>query len=318
MTEYRPLRLYPCYKEYLWGGSRLKKEFGKLDAPDITAESWEMADIPSGCSKTEQGQTLSQLAEGNRNAVWGRKITEEQFPVMVKLIDAGKNLSIQVHPSDSSALKERGERGKAEMWYIVDCKPHAFLYYGFSQKIDREEFLRRAQDGTICEVLNKVPVHKGDVFYILPGTIHAIGQGILVAEIQQSSNTTFRVYDYGRRDVNGNLRELHLERAAEVTDLTPVLPERCRSNNSFRTKDFTFSEMFSCQYFSAYCIDVYTQIPMICDGESFHQLLCVDGHGQIVTDEKTYPIGRGESYFLPAAMGVYKIQGACRVLLSKR
>lgn len=318
MNEYRPIRMHPCYKECLWGGKKLKSEFGKTDAPDSIAESWELADLPSGYSVTEDGFSVSQLAEENRIRMWGTKLKEKEFPILVKLIDAEKELSVQVHPSDDTAIAALGEHGKAEMWYIVDCNPHAFLYYGFSKKIDREEFIRRAKDGTICDVLNKVYVHKGDVFYILPGTIHSIGEGILIAEIQQSSNTTFRVYDFGRRDANGNLRELHLERAAEVVDFTPVLPEQCRSNNRFQTEAFSISEMFACRYFAAYCIDIKSEIPMICDGTSFHHLLCVEGSGRIVLENECYPISRGEGYFLPANMGAYKIQGACRLLLSKR
>ena len=318
MTEYKPLRLYPCYKEYLWGGTRLKKEFGKTDAPDVTAESWELAELEAGCSLTGSGESLSQLASQDREKFWGSSIREDQFPVLVKMIDAAKDLSIQVHPSDETAIPRLGEQGKAEMWYIVDCRPGAFLYYGFSKKIRREEFVRRAKDGTICDVLNRVPVHPGDVFYILPGTIHAIGAGTLIAEIQQSSNTTFRVYDYGRLDAHGNPRALHLDRAAEFVDLTPVLPERCRANNSFETPDFTFSEMFRCRYFSAYCIQVRREIPLVCDGSSFHHLLCVDGSGEIQAGQTLYPIERGQSYFLPAAMGAYRVRGKCRVLLSKR
>ena len=203
--QYKPLRMKPCYKEYLWGGRQLKKSFGKLDAPDVTAESWELSSHPDGMSVVAdgifQGKTVAELGAIDKKGFWGRECYGDHFPILVKLIDAEQMLSIQVHPSDETA--DLGEQGKAEMWYIVDCESHAFLYYGFSQKIDSQELLRRAEDGTICEVLNKVPVAKGDVFYILPGTIHAIGAGIVIAEIQQNSNTTFRVYDYQRRGADG-------------------------------------------------------------------------------------------------------------------
>lgn len=228
---YVPLKMQPCYKEYLWGGTRLKSRFGKIDAPDVTAESWELASHPDGESRiqggTYAGKTVVELGRSDHDGFWGRGCQTADFPLMVKLIDAQKDLSIQVHPSDQTALVERGERGKAEMWYIVDCAPQAFVYYGFSQRITKEEFLERARDGSICQVLNRVSVAKGDVFYILPGTIHAIGAGIVVAEIQQNSNTTFRVYDYQRRGVDGVLRPLHLERAAEVLDYGPIVPQDC-------------------------------------------------------------------------------------------
>ena len=318
---YTPLKLQPCYKEYLWGGTRLKTEYNKADAPDVTAESWELADHRDGASVVAEGQykgcTLSQLSEQNKTAFWGTDCKREVFPVMVKLIDAQKKLSIQVHPSDITAHAAFGEQGKAEMWYIVDCEPHAGIYYGFSRRITSDEFLRRAQDGSICEVLNWVPVSKGDVFYIMPGTIHAIGAGIVIAEIQQNSNTTFRVYDYQRKGADGKTRPLHLERAAEVINFDPVIPEECRINSGAEFEDFSIREMFSCSYFRAYRVDVHRRIELKCDGCSFQHILCVEGSGQILHEDKQYPILCGQSYFMPAALGEYQIIGDCRILLSR-
>lgn len=319
--SYTPLKMHPCYKSYLWGGERLRREFGKSDAPAITAESWELACLPDGCSTVEdgpyQGWDIASLGRKNRTGFWGTECRGDQFPLLVKLIDAKQNLSIQVHPSDHTAQRESGESGKAELWYIVDCEPQACLYLGLSRKITQEEFLRRAQDGTICDVLNEVPVSRGDVFYILPGTIHAIGSGIMIAEIQQNSNTTFRVYDYQRRDANGNQRPLHLERAAQVVRYEPIAPEDCKANNAVLFPEFQMYEMFTCQYFRAYRIDVVESITLKCDGLSFQHILCVDGAGEICVGGKKYPFVCGESYFLPAALGNYQVRGACRVLLSR-
>lgn len=318
--KYTPLRMKPCYKEYLWGGRQLKKSFGKLDAPDVTAESWELSSHPDGMSVVAEGEfqrkSIAELGAIDKKGFWGRECCDEDFPILVKLIDAEQMLSIQVHPSDETAID--GEHGKAEMWYIVDCEPRSSLYYGFSKKIDPAELLRRAEDGTICDVLNKVPVSKGDVFYILPGTIHAIGAGIVIAEIQQNSNTTFRVYDYQRRGTDGKLRPLHLERAAAVMDYTPVVPEECKANSSMFFPEFTMSEMFACKYFRAYRIDVHTTATLACDGRSFQHLQCVDGHGVIRCNGIEYSFGRGESFLMPAALGEYTIEGACRVLLSRK
>lgn len=316
--NYTPLKLHPCYKEYLWGGDRLKKEYGKADAPDVTAESWELACHKDGMSVISEGPLAGKtLAELDGADYRGTDCKTKEFPILVKLIDAAKKLSIQVHPSDKTALTEAGEQGKAEMWYIVDCKPQSFLYFGFKRKISREEFRKRAEDGTICKVLNKVPVAKGDVFYILPGTIHAIGAGILIAEIQQNSNTTFRIYDYGRTDPNGNPRPLHLARAEAVVSCSPIIPEECRANSMAAFPEFEIREMFSCRYFRAYRVDVRREVSLSCDGKSFQHLLCVEGEGSIQTDTGSYPFRCGESYFLPAAMGEYKILGGCRVLLSR-
>ena len=318
---YTPIKLAPCYKEYLWGGTKLKTSYGKLDAPDITAESWELSCHPDGqCTVAEgewKGKSIQELGTLDRTGFWGRNCPKGEFPILVKLIDAKKDLSIQVHPSDDTALLELGEHGKAEMWYIVDCEPQASIYFGFSERITEEELLRRAEDGTICQVLNRVPVSPGDVFYILPGTIHAIGAGIVIAEIQQNSNTTFRVYDYQRKGVDGKLRPLHLERAMSVLDYTPILPEECKANSSVTFEEFTMDEMFSCKYFRAYSIDIRDKITLCCNGKSFHHLLCVGGNGTIMCNGKNYPIRCGQSYFMPAALGEYEIHGACRVLLSR-
>lgn len=318
ILEYTPLKLRPCYKEYLWGGERLKKEYGKADAPDLTAESWELSCHRAGMSVVAEGPLAGKtLEELDRAAYWGADCKNRPFPILVKLIDAAKPLSVQVHPSDETAVVRMGERGKAEMWYIVDCAPQSFLYLGLRRRIDPEEFRRRAEDGTICQVLNRVPVARGDVFYILPGTIHAIGQGLLIAEIQQSSNTTFRVYDYRRRDAAGQLRPLHLDRAAEVMDYTPIIPEECRANSMVSFPGFEIREMFSCEHFRAYRVDARGEVALRCDGKSFQHLLCVEGEGVLRSGGGTYPLARGGSYFLPAALGDYQIAGNCRVLLSR-
>ena len=316
-----PIKLHPCYKEYLWGGKRLKTEYGKADAPEVTAESWELASHPDGECVAEDGplagMSMRDLGRLDKEGIWGTACSEPNFPLMVKLIDAKENLSIQVHPSDATALRESGEQGKAEMWYVVDCEPQACLYFGFSKRVDTGEFLRRAKDGSICEILNRVPVARGDVFYILPGTIHAIGGGIVIAEIQQNSNTTFRVYDYQRRGADGKLRPLHLDRAADVLCYEPIVPEECKANSSVEFPEFTMVEMFSCRYFKAYRVDVRTSVELACDGRSFQHVLCVEGEGVIRTGGTTSLIKRGESYLMPAALGSYKIEGTCRVLVSR-
>lgn len=316
-----PMRMAPCYKEYLWGGTCLKSRFGKTDAPEVTAESWELAGHPDGESRIQDGvyagKTIAELGSLDRDSFWGSGCRSERFPLLVKLIDAQKDLSIQVHPSDRTALAELGEQGKAEMWYIVDCQPQAFLYYGFSQRVTKAEFLDRARDGSICQVLNRVPVARGDVFYILPGTIHAIGAGMVVAEIQQNSNTTFRVYDYRRRGADGAPRPLHLKRAAAVLDYEPVVPQDCKANSGVSFPEFTMAEMFSCRYFRAYRLDVRQSAALRCDGSSFQHILCVEGNGSIRCEAGEYPFEGGDSFFMPAALGEYKIEGRCRVLLSR-
>lgn len=319
VLEY-PIKLSPCFKDYLWGGDGLKRLFGKQSSMEVTAESWELSCHENGqCTVAEgshKGIKLIDFLRTDWEKYVGTNIKTENFPILVKFIDANKDLSIQVHPSDDAADKSLGERGKAEMWYIVDCKPQSHIYYGFSKKITRDEFIERAKNGTICEVLNRVDVQKGDIFYILPGTVHALGAGIIAAEIQQNSDTTFRIYDYKRLDKDGKPRPLHLERASEVVSYDPVVPHEMKINCQVFLKDFTFSKIFESKYFKAFKLDVKTKAALRCDGTSFHYFLSVEGEGIIKHTGNTYYFGRGDSYFLPACLGEYEIHGECRLLLA--
>lgn len=316
-----PMKCRPCYKSYLWGGTRLKTEYAKVDSPEITAESWELSGHGDGLAAMS-GEELTELnlfdlAQMGKESYWGKKcLGYKQFPILVKLIDAEKDLSIQVHPSDESAITERGEQGKIEAWYVVDCKPGSCIYYGFSQTITKNEFLQRVECGKIGELINCVQVKKGDAFLVYPGTIHAIGAGVILAEVQQNSNTTFRVYDYDRRDSSGELRQLQVERASEILCYDAILPSRCRSTGQATFPEFTMTEIASCNYFKMLRLDVFGCIRWNCDGSSFHHLLCIDGEGEIISDGRLYTIKKGESYFMPAALGEYFIQGRCRVLLT--
>lgn len=320
MIEMYPMLLKPCYKQYLWGGSRLSTEFGKEDAPTPTAESWELVNRESEKSTIVNGslagKTLEDLKQLDAEQFWGTQCDKDRFPLLVKFIDAERDLSIQVHPSEETAIRDFGEQSKAEMWYVVDCLPHSYIYYGFSCQIDEEEFVSRVNDGSINEVINQVPVERGDVFYILPGMIHAIGSGIVIAEIQQNSDTTFRVYDYLRRDAQGNRRPLHLERAKAVIDFTPVVPTECKINSGAKFSGFSMAEMFSCKYFRAYRFDIQSSIRLRSDPKSLHHILFVDGYGLIRYHGMEIPYRKGNSFFIPAALGDYVVEGNSRMLLS--
>lgn len=316
--KYSPLKMHPCYKDYLWGGSRLKKEYGKTDAPAVTAESWELACREDGMCTIENGKfagyTLKQVFDIHPEYIGAYA---NHLPLLVKLIDAKQDLSIQVHPSDLTARPELGETGKAEMWYVIDAEPHAVLYYGLKQEITAKELVERAVNGTICEVLNCIPIKRGDVFDIQPGTIHAIGAGALIAEIQQNSNTTFRVYDYLRKDKDGKLRPLHLKRAAEVANLKPVLPQECRINIQLCFSGYRISQLFSGNHFEVYKIEVFQKISLSCTHESFAHLLVIQGDAILQNDDEGFQMHAGDSWFLPAGLGKYIIEGECVVLLSK-
>ncbi len=222
------LKLKPSCKDYLWGGHRLVEEYNIDYDGQILAEAWELSCHPDGPSVItngpDAGKTLQEYIDENGMEVLGTHCRRfREFPILVKFIDARDNLSIQVHPSNGYALKNEGQYGKTEMWYVLDAEPGAYLYYGFSREISREEFAERIRTNTLLEVLNKTEVHKGDVLFIESGTLHAIGKGILIAEIQQNSNVTYRVYDYGRVGKDGRRRDLHIEKAIAVTNRVPIV-----------------------------------------------------------------------------------------------
>lgn len=316
-----PMKCSPCYKDYLWGGTKLKAEYGKQDAPFRTAESWELAAHDDGMSRIAEGvyagMTLDELAMRDRSAVLGERFAgAAQFPILVKLIDAKRDLSVQVHPSERDADPERGEQGKTEAWYVADCEPNACIYFGFSETMNRDSFLSAAKAGTIKRYINCVPVKKGDVFLIPPGTIHAIGAGVTIVEVQQCSNTTFRIYDYGRTDENGNARPLHLLRAADVLRYQAVIPSRFRSNIHVVFPEFELREVVTCPHFRLFRIDVFRELTQCCDGSAFRHLLCIGGSCELLWNGEIYPISKGDSYFLPASIGEYKLRGECRLLLT--
>ena len=192
------LKLTPSCKDYLWGGSRLRSDFGIKSDLNPLAEAWVLSCHPDGPSYLADGTTLADYVTAHPGCLGTDCEKFEQFPILTKFIDAKNNLSIQVHPSNEYALKNEHQYGKTEMWYVLDCEPGAFLYYGFDHEISKAEFEERIKNNTLTEVLNAVPVHKGDCFFIPAGTLHAICKGIVIAEVQQNSNVTYRVYDYGR------------------------------------------------------------------------------------------------------------------------
>lgn len=304
------LKLKPACRDTIWGGQRLRKEYGmQYDGPNI-AEAWILSCHPSAPSVIENGpyagQTLQQYLDAEGPQVLGNfGMLFQPFPILIKLIDADQPLSIQVHPSNLYATEREHQYGKTEMWYIVDAEPGAFLYYGFRQKISREEFAHRIETDTLTEVLNAVPVKKGDCFFIPSGTVHAIGKGILIAEIQQNSNVTYRVYDYGRKGADGKPRELHIRKAEEVAKLEPP----CTAY------DFG-GHLARCEYFTVDRMD--GSFADCCDDESFTSLLVLEGSGTLHQGEEQITLRKGDSVFLSAASGLYSVEGTEVQLLRTR
>ena len=316
-----PMKLTPPCKDYLWGGTRLKTDYGKVTDLEKVAESWELSCHKDGCSVIANGEfagmTLPEYIEKQGKGVLGEDCKSfEYFPILVKLIDAKQSLSVQVHPNNEYAMRVEGEYGKTEMWYIVDCDPGAELLYGFKDKISKEEFRRRIEDNTLLEVTNSVPVHKGDVFFIDAGTLHAIGKGILIAEIQQNSNTTYRIYDFGRLGADGKPRELHIDKAVDVTRLEP--PTRsCKPQGEPQQHDGYCSTLLaSCEYFTVTRMDVENSVSLNADNKSFHSLLCLEGDATVQCNGQELSMTKGGSIFLPAGTGAYTVTGTCQFLFT--
>ncbi len=299
-----PLKLTPPVKDYLWGGTKLKTEYGIQTEKEIAAEAWMLSCHKDGeniiAGGEYRGKTFSQFLEAAGKQALGKNAAAfPYFPLLIKLIDAKQKLSVQVHPDDAYALQHEGEYGKTEMWYVVDCEEGAELIYGFNRPVTKEEFERRIRDNTLPEICNTVPVHQGDVFFIAAGTLHAIGAGILIAEVQQNSNTTYRVSDYGRLGADGKPRPLHVEKALEVTKLEkPTLPYG-QVGETEKTDFGSVRELAVCPFFTAKKIELNGKTDF-CNPDSFVSLLVLTGCAEITCGGETIAAKKGESIFIPA------------------
>lgn len=288
------LKLSPACKDYIWGGQTLITDFNKQYTGEKLAETWELSAHKEGLSIIENGEykgkTLLEYINLKGKSVLGKNCEKfEEFPILIKFIDAKENLSIQVHPNNEYALKNEKQYGKTEVWYIVDCKDESFLYLGFNKEISKEEIKQRIENNTILEVLNKIKPKVGDVFFIEAGTIHSIGKDIIIAEVQQSSNVTYRVYDYARKDKYGNQRELHIDKALDVIITSPYKP--CLYNN----------HIAKCEFFTVDKISfVDSSYTITVDTKSFVSILVLDGSGEISCNDEVLTYNKGDCFFISA------------------
>ncbi len=293
MNKY-PALLKPVIKDYIWGGKRLVNEFGFETDKDIAAEGWMLSAHKDGTNTVVNGEYAGKRFDEVLK-IWGYN---DKFPILIKLIDAKDKLSVQVHPSNEYALEKEGEFGKTEMWYVVDCEKGAQLAYGFNREISKVEFEQRIRDNTLDEVINYVPVKKGDVFFIAAGTLHAIGEGILIAEVQQNSNTTYRVSDYGRLGVDGKPRELHIEKAIDVTMTAPPQLPYGKVGTELEYVYGKERELASCEYFKTVKLDLngIKNIDNISGGTS---LLILNGEVLVEYQTGEFIARKGDSIFVP-------------------
>lgn len=322
----KPFFLKPAGKDYLWGGSRLNDDFSKGIELSPLAETWECSTHPDGISIVSSGEYtgmgVSDVLDIHPEYIGlhPRRMVKEGLPVLVKLIDANKDLSVQVHPSDDYAMKhENGQMGKTEMWYVIDADRGAQLVYGFREQVTKEEIRQSIADGSIIRYLNHIPVHRGDVFFITPGTVHAIGAGILLAEIQESSNLTYRPYDYDRVDKSGKRRKLHIDKALDVVNMMPsTAPRQPIRKLSYRT-GYASEIIGRCKYFEVERVLINTErIRSMADiqtgSDSFFALLCIDGCADLFGEDTLINIFRGDCIFIPAHSIPLKLHGRAEFL----
>lgn len=318
-----PFILRPSGKDYLWGGQRLNTEFEKQIDLDPLAETWECSTHPDGPSIVKtgdfKGQTLSKVISDNPHFLGARHSEDKALPILIKFIDAKSDLSVQVHPDDEYAkLHEDGQLGKTEMWYVLDATKDARLVYGLKKDCTKEQIRDSIEKGKLSNLLQSVKVNKDDLFFIEAGTIHAIGAGCLIAEIQENSNLTYRLYDYDRVGKDGKKRELHIDKSLKVANLKsssePKQPLRVLKYRPGVAKEL----LSRCKYFEVYRMLVNTErrqsVTYASDNLSFRVLLCIKGCGVLNFEDQSLEFFKGDCIFVPADSVEIKIHGHAHFL----
>ncbi|MCL6267956.1 type I phosphomannose isomerase catalytic subunit [Flagellimonas myxillae] len=300
-----PLKFKPILKERLWGGTKLKDVLNKSIDSDITGESWELSGVDGDISIVEngsmEGTSLQELIQQDGESLLGNSVVDrfgKDFPILIKFIDAKQDLSIQLHPSDELAKKRHNSFGKTEMWYVMDADPGAKLIVGFNRDVAKEEYVKSLEEGSLESLMNYEEVGEGDTFFINTGKIHAIGAGVLLAEIQQTSDVTYRVFDFNRRDKNGNLRELHTELALDAMDYS----KKDDFKVSYSKEQDKVNDMVDCPYFKTNFLDLTATLDQeVATRDSFTIYMCVAGSAEVSNEEGVVGIIKGETVLVPAS-----------------
>lgn len=311
-----PLLFVPIFKDRIWGGEKLHTHLNKNIPNATTGESWELSSVAGDVSLVQngnfQGKSLTQLVDEFPEAILGKKVYRnfgKQFPLLFKFLDAKEDLSIQLHPNDILAKQRHNSFGKTEMWYVVHAEKDARLIVGFKEDSTPEQYLKHVQEKSLLDILDTIPVQKGDVFLLETGTIHAIGAGVLIAEIQQTSDITYRIYDFDRRDEHGNLRELHNDLALEAINYQKVSaykPYEAILNSSI--------PVVECPYFTTNVIALNGSIAKQHSGDSFRVYMCTEGTFTIAIQEEKYTFQKGDTILLPAMVSDYQLIGVSNLL----
>jgi mannose-6-phosphate isomerase len=314
--KFYPLQFNPILKERIWGGTKLKTYLNKPISSEITGESWEISSVENDVSIVSngnfKGKSLNELIVEFPNEILGTKVYKRfgnQFPLLFKYLDAREDLSIQLHPNDALAKKRHNSFGKTEMWYVMQADQDSRLIVGFKQKSNPEEYLENLKNKTILDILDTKKVAKGDVFFLETGTIHAIGAGIVIAEIQQTSDITYRIYDFERKDANGNERELHNDLALDAINYEVVEAEK-----KYSKTENTTNEVVDCDYFTTNFIPINGKISIKKNQESFTVYMCVDGNFDLSYNSEKYSYQKGDTVLIPALIDEFEISGKASVL----
>lgn len=308
-----PLKFNPILKEKIWGGNKLKTILNKSTSNTNVGESWEISTVGKDISIVANGELygkkLDELIREYKAELLGKKVYQEfgdQFPLLLKFIDAKEDLSVQLHPNDELAKKRHDSFGKTEMWYVVQADVDAKLIVGFNKNTSKEEYQTYLEEGKITKLLNFEDISKGDSYFIKTGKIHAIGRGVLIAEIQQTSDITYRVYDWDRKDDNGNSRELHTDLALDALDYNTKDDFRLIYNR----KKNTANEVADCNYFTTNYLKIEQQLDRVYNAiDSFKIYMCVEGTGNIMCNTHSESIGKGETILIPAMFDKIEIKG---------
>jgi mannose-6-phosphate isomerase len=314
--EFYPLIFEPILQDRIWGGTKLKTDLGKNIPTQTTGESWELSAVKGNVSVIRegafQGEALTAILDKYPQEMLGLKVHKQfgtQFPLLFKFLDAKEDLSIQVHPNDELAKKRHNSFGKTEMWYVMQADEGSRIIVGFKHKSSPEEYLEHLKNKNLINILNEVEAQKGDVFFLETGTIHAIGAGIVIAEIQQTSDITYRIYDWDRVDANGNSRELHVQEALDAMNY----------NTTDTQKHYTAVEnksntMVDCPYFTTNFLPLNGSTGVSKDGSSFTVYICTEGEYAIETEGKKYNFKKGDTVLVPAALRSFILNGEATLL----
>lgn len=315
-TKHYPLVFTPILQDRIWGGEKLKTDLGKDIPTTTTGESWELSAVSGNVSVVKNGALagtpLDALLEKDPEGVLGTAVHAKfgvQFPLLFKFLDAKEDLSIQVHPNDELAKKRHNSFGKTEMWYVMQADEGSRIIVGFNHKSSPEEYLEKLESKQLIDILNQEPAKKGDVYFLETGTIHAIGAGIVIAEIQQTSDITYRIYDWDRVDANGKGRELHVQEALDAMNYneTDTKKEYTKEENKSNT-------MVDCPYFTTNFLPLNGSAEVSKDGSSFTVYICTEGEYTVTADGETHGFKKGDTVLIPAAVKDFSLDGNATLL----